>query len=74
LKNFSDLDIITAFNREVGNPGWGTVRSGYLSTLRHEFKNRDIDISSISSNDGISYQRRVSFYVLNGQKFVLPIE
>jgi len=74
FEDYSDLDIIKSFNREVGCGGWGVARSGYLSALRHEFNSRNIDISTISSGKGISYRRRVSFYVLDGKKMVMPIE
>ena len=74
FKAYSDLDIIAAFNREVGNSGWGTARSGYLSAIRHEFKRREIDISSISSDNGISYRRKVSLYEMDGKKVVFPID
>ena len=74
FKNYTDLDIITAFNHEVGSSGTGTARSGYLAALRHEFNRREIDICSISSDNTISYRRRVSLYIINGKKVVLPID
>ncbi len=44
--------LIESFNREVGNPGWTSVRASCIAALIDEFRNRSIDISAV--NDGRS--------------------
>ena len=74
FKEKSDLDLIRSLNQEVGKPGWGPARIGYLTALYYEFKRRDIDPPSTGILRMISIRSRVSLYELNGKKFVLPID
>ena len=52
FKKKSDKELITCFNREVGNPGWVGARADYLSAMHQEFDNRHYDYSIIKSDDG----------------------
>ena len=76
FSGYSDLELIEAFNGQVGNPGWGVARSGYLSALRSQLDARGINRDSITDtkNNGVSYTKKVSLYVINGQKFIKPID
>jgi hypothetical protein len=74
LQSYSDLEVIKAFNREVGNGGWGTARAAYLEALQCEFERREIDNSNIKNGNSISYAKRISLYNMNGEKFVRQIE
>lgn len=68
FKNKSDEQLIDSFNGQVGNAGWGTARMFYLSTLRKELENRNIDYSDVGDKEGISYAKRVK---LVGKKIVI---
>lgn len=48
----SDEELVKCFNRQLGNPGWGTARSIYISELRKEFHNRKWDYSVITNDSG----------------------
>jgi hypothetical protein len=54
--------LIEAFNREVGNNGWGTARADYLHALRHTFVHRGVDCSCFLSDDGrsMSFKHRLA--------------
>lgn len=54
----SDQELVDAFNREVGVPGWVTARNYYLHYLREEFNKRSFDISAIHRH-GLSLKHRV---------------
>ncbi|MDO8569238.1 MAG: hypothetical protein Q7R89_00390 [bacterium] len=55
----SDEELIGAFNREVGNPGWTSSRATYLSLLREEFEKRGYDYSAVGGNGGLSLKNKV---------------
>ena len=48
----SSQSLVESFNKEVGNPGWTSVRASFIAALIDEFRNRGIDISAV--NDGQS--------------------
>lgn len=50
LNTMSDEELIDAFNREVGNPGWTSSRAVYLVALHEEFEKRHYDYSIIKDN------------------------
>lgn len=43
FKVMSDEELLDAFKRDVGNPGWVSARGEYIEALRAEFKNRGLD-------------------------------
>jgi hypothetical protein len=47
LARVDDQELISALNREVGNPGWGNARGIYLELLRTELNNRHLDLSAV---------------------------
>lgn len=55
----SDEELISAFNREVGEPGWTNSRATYLSLLHEEFKKRRFDYSVIEGSGGLSFGKKV---------------
>lgn len=61
----SDAELISAFNREVGNRGWTSARARYLSMMRKEFDKRSFDYSSIGDDTSMSYKNKI---VLVGKK------
>jgi hypothetical protein len=68
FKNESDEQLIDSFNVQVGNAGWGTARMFYLSALRKELENRNLDYSDIGDKEGLSYAKKVK---LVGKKIVI---
>ncbi|WP_201328339.1 hypothetical protein [Thermotomaculum hydrothermale] len=59
FEKMSDAELIEAFNREVGNPGWGSARGAYLAALHNEFMDRDIDISEIGDKYSMSLKHKI---------------
>ena len=48
----SSQSLVESFNKEVGIPGWVSMRANYIAALIDEFSNRGVDISAV--NDGCS--------------------
>jgi hypothetical protein len=48
FKGFTDEELIGAFNRDVGNPGWVSARASYHVALHREFKLRGFDCSAMA--------------------------
>lgn len=46
----SNQSLVESFNKEVGNPGWTSMRANCIAALIDEFRNRGIDTSAV--NDG----------------------
>jgi hypothetical protein len=59
FKAMSDIELVEAFNKEVGNPGWVSARAAYLMALHDEFVRREFDYSSIGSAGGLSLATRI---------------
>jgi len=51
FQNMADDQIITAYQKECGNAGWGSARATYLAELRTEMKKR-FECSEIITEDG----------------------
>ena len=60
LQSQTDEELITSFNREVGNKGRTSTRAVYLSLLHEEFVRRGFDCSVIENPDkGFSYAHHI---------------
>ncbi|MFK8115535.1 MAG: hypothetical protein AB8B91_25285 [Rubripirellula sp.] len=59
LAALSDDQMVSRFNTEVGNRGWGQARMYFMSCLNAELHVRSIDTSCISSSDGLQLNRKV---------------
>ena len=64
----SDEELIDAFNREVGNSGWGTARATYLCELHRAFERRGFDYSAIGDASGFSLKQKIR---LEGKKILI---
>ena len=62
FSNYSDKDIIKAFNREVGCGGWGTARASYLGALHEQLNIRKIDYSEIGDKRSLSLANKVELF------------
>jgi len=56
---YSDNEIISAFNSEVGKQGWDTARAAFLSSINDEFDRRNFDYSAIGSKEYLSYKNPI---------------
>ncbi len=55
----SDAELVEAFNKDVGNPGWVSARAAYWTALRDEFDRRGFDYSSVGNAAEISLATKV---------------
>jgi hypothetical protein len=65
FSNYSDQELVNAFNEEIGKPGWVGARGSYLVALRLELNHRQIDYSAIGDETGLSLNTKV---YLNGKR------
>lgn len=59
FNKMSNEELISAFNREVGNPGWTSSRATYLALMNEEFEKRKFDYSAIGNSGGFSLKNKV---------------
>ena len=71
LAAYSDADLVAAFNREVGNPGWTSSRGAYLRALHDEFVERGFDLTDIGGAEEMSLGSRIK---LRGKKKIVADE
>ena len=67
LAEESDQELLASLNREVGNPGWVSVRGIYLMVLRRELSKRGWDLSSV---DGLAVFPGGRRFSLEGERLV----
>jgi hypothetical protein len=61
-KRFKDYDadqLIEAFNRDVGNPGWVRARGFFLVALRKALLATGLDCSGFIDEEGMSMQYKI---------------
>ena len=56
---YSDAELVEAFNRQAGNPGWGGAHASYGSAIRVQLNKRNIDYSEVGDNTRMSYKNKV---------------
>ena len=54
-------DLVSSFNRQVNNNGWGSIRAYHDRALIDEFVNRGIDISCITGGQSIDFKHPVRY-------------
>ncbi len=67
---FADMQIpelVTLFNRQVGNTGWTSMRAYHDQALIDEFQRRGVDISVISNGKDISFAHPVRYELSNNK-------
>jgi len=67
MRDDTDQEIVDAFNKQVGNPGWVTARAGYLAAIRKQLNERGMDYSEIGDKTVMSYRYCV---VLEGKTLI----
>lgn len=60
-KNTED-ELISTFNEEVGNSGWGTARASFLSAIHNEFEIRGFDYSLVGNKESLSFSKPILLY------------
>ena len=70
FQKMNNNELIDAFNRDVGNPGWVSARANFLAALHDEFEDRGFDYSAIGDESCMSMMKKIK---LTGMK-ILTIE
>ena len=71
---FADMQIpelVTVFNRLVGNTGWTGMRAYHDQALIDEFQRRSVDISAIYDGKVISFARPVKYDITNNRLAII---
>ena len=69
---FADMQIpelVTVFNRQVGNRGWTSMRAYRDQALIDEFQRRGVDTSSVCKGNSISFAQAIK-YDMNSNKLI----
>ena len=62
-------ELVTAFNAQVQNRGWSSMRAYHDQALLDEFQRRGIDTIAISDGRGISFAHPVR-YDMTGNRLI----
>ena len=54
-------ELVTAFNAQVQNRGWSSMRAYHNLALIDEFQRRGIDVSTVSDGKTISFAHPVKY-------------
>lgn len=54
FKKMSDEELIKAYKKDIGNPGWVSARAFFISALHEELDFRKLDYSKISNSKILS--------------------
>ena len=54
-------ELVTAFNAQVQNRGWSSMRAYHNLALIDEFQRRSIDVSAVSDGKTISFAHPVKY-------------
>ncbi len=55
----SSQSLVESFNKEVGVPGWTSMRAYFIAALIGEFRNRGIDISAVNDSRSTDFSHHV---------------
>ena len=67
---FADMlipELVTVFNRQVGNIGWTGMRAYHDQALIDEFQRRGIDVSAVYAGKGISFARPIKYDIADNR-------
>ncbi len=67
---FADMQIselVSVFNRQVGNTGWTGMRAYHDQTLIDEFRRRGIDVSAVYDDRAISFAHPVRYDIIDNR-------
>jgi hypothetical protein len=60
-------ELVTVFNRQVGNTGWTGMRAYHDQALIDEFQRRGIDVSAVYDGKAINLALPVRYDIANNQ-------
>ena len=60
-------ELVTAFNSQVQNRGWSSIRAYHDQALIDEFQRRSIDISAVSDGHAISFDKPVKYDLVDNR-------
>ena len=61
------LELVTAFNHQVGNTGWTGMRAYHDQALIDEFKRRGIDVSAVYDGKTITFAHPVRYDIADNR-------
>ena len=61
------LELVTVFNRQVGNTGWTGMRAYHDQALIDEFKHRGIDVSAVYDGKTITFAHPVRYDIADNR-------
>ena len=65
------LELVTAFNHQVGNTGWTGMRAYHDQALIDEFQRRGIDVSAVYAGKAISFAHPVGYDIANNRLAII---
>ena len=71
---FADMQIpelVTAFNAQVQNRGWSSMRAYHDQALINEFQRRSIDVSAVSDGQTTSFAHPVKYDIEDNRLFAI---
>ena len=64
-------ELVTVFNRQVGNTGWTGMRAYHDQALIDEFLRRGIDVSAVYDGKSISFARSVRYDITGNRQIAV---
>ena len=67
---FADMQIpelVTVFNRQIGNTGWTGMRAYHDQALIEEFQRRGIDVSTVYDGNAITFAHPVRYDIADNR-------
>jgi hypothetical protein len=67
---FADMQIpelVTVFNRQVGNTGWTAMRAYHDQALIDEFQRRGIDVTAVYDGKIISFAHLIKYNIADSR-------
>ena len=67
---FADMQIselVTVFNRQVGNTGWVGMRAYHVQALIDEFQRRGIDVTAVYNGKTITFAHPVKYDIADNR-------
>jgi len=67
---FADMQIpelVTVFNRQIGNTGWTGMRAYHDQALIEEFQRRGIDVSTVYDGKTITFAHPVRYDIADNR-------
>jgi hypothetical protein len=71
---FADMQIpelVTLFNRQVGNTGWTSMRAYHDQALIDEFQQRAIDVSAVYEGKTICFSHPIRYDIVNNRLAII---